>query len=310
MLIPDLDNVRKTLQRYPFPVDVIVEVTAFCNLKCIMCPQKSLTREKGEMSLELFQKIADEVARENPATRIWLAIMGEPLFLGEKLVKMVKYAKDNGIKSVNLNTNGLLLTPDLSDRLIDAGLDYIIFGIDAFSKETYVKIRVGGDFDQLNKNIDYIIEAKTKKKSDLPTLILQYIVMGENEEELEAFKSHWLGKGQVVKIRPKLGWGTGVKADNLNLPDSERDFPCSWLARTVSIHWNGKFAQCDADYDGKFSPGNLHSSTIKELWQGELAQRREKHWNLDFTHDLCSECKDWQAGRSIFIYPENKKPPR
>ena len=306
MLTPDLDNVRKTLKRYPFPVDVIVEVTATCNLKCIMCPQKSITREKGEMSFSIFKIIADEVAKENPSTRIWLAIMGEPLLLGEKLINMVEYAKNSGIKSVNLNTNGLLLTPDISDRLIDIELDYVIFGVDAFKRETYEKIRIGGDFNKLYKNIEYMIESKKKRNSPLPHLILQYIVMDENERELEEFKNYWLNKGQIVKIRPKLGWGKGVKADNLNLPDSERDFPCSWLTRTVSIHWNGKFAQCDADYDGKYSPGDLLSSSIKELWQGELAKRREKHWNLDFTHDLCSECKDWQAGRSIFIYPPEK----
>ena len=44
--------------------------------------------------------------------------------------------------------------------------------------------------------------------------------------------------------------------------------------------------------------------TIKEIWETELAERREKHWNNDFSHELCKECKDWQAGRSYFFYPE------
>ncbi len=128
--------------------------------------------------------------------------------------------------------------------------------------------------------------------------------MDENEKELEDFKKYWLENGVIVKIRPKLGWGTGVNADNLNLPDSERDFPCPWLTRTVSIHWNGKFAQCDADYEGIYSPGNLSTTSIKKIWRGELANRREKHWNLDFSHELCVKCKDWQAGRSQFYYPK------
>lgn len=81
-------------------------------------------------------------------------------------------------------------------------------------------------------------------------MIIQFIVMEEIEHEVEAFQRHWLSKNAVVKVRPNLAWGTGVTAANLNLPESERTFPCPWLTRTVSIHWTGKLAQCDADFEG------------------------------------------------------------
>jgi len=165
---------------------------------------------------------------------------------------------------------------------------------------------VGGNFSQTVKNLELFLTKRQERNANSPKLIVQFIVMDENEHEADAFRAHWLQRNAIVKIRPKLGWGIGVKAENLNLDNSERTFPCSWLTRTVSIHWNGRFGQCDADFEGQYSPGDIRTQTIKEIWNGELARRREKHWSGDFSHDLCKNCRDWQAGRSAFFYPESK----
>jgi radical SAM protein with 4Fe4S-binding SPASM domain len=300
----NLEGVKKTLSRTDFPVCVIVETIARCNLSCIMCPQPNLKRARGQMDFKVFKKIVDEIAAESPETHVWLALMGEPLLIGYEFIKMVRYAKGNGIRHLHLNTNACLMTEQLCTELIKSGLDEIIVGMDAYTEETYRKIRVGGDFKKTVSQIEFLLRKKQELGSDNPTVVMQFIVMEENEHEVEAFKSQWLSKQAVVKVRPKLGWGTGVRADNLDLADSERTFPCPWLTRTVSIHWTGKFGQCDADFEGSYSPGDIRTESIKEIWNGELAKRRERHWAGDFSHDLCRNCRDWQAGRSAFFYPD------
>jgi len=67
-------KVEKHDAKASIPVDVAIETVAFCNLRCIMCPQKNLARERGAMSFELFKKIINEVAAESPTSRIWLAL--------------------------------------------------------------------------------------------------------------------------------------------------------------------------------------------------------------------------------------------
>jgi len=263
-----------------------------------------MKRERGEMSMSIFRKIADEVAHKD--TKMWAAIMGEPLTTGYKIVNMVGYAKDAGVRSVNLNTNGVLLDRDVSYELIMRRLDTILIGIDAATVKTYDKIRVGGDFDRVVKNVKNLLAMKEAFKEDKPKVIVQYIVMEENEQEVEDFKKFWLREGAIVKLRPRLGWGTGVSADNLTLPSEARTYPCPWLTRTVSITWNGKFNQCDGDYEGLYSPGDINRESIAEVWTGEMRKRQEKHWQGDFSHPLCSKCKDWQVAKAKFYYPQRR----
>ncbi|WP_432467504.1 radical SAM/SPASM domain-containing protein [Agarivorans sp. Z349TD_8] len=307
MIEPNLEDVKKTLREYKFPVDVIVEVTNYCNLRCIMCPYPGLKRPKGNMDFSIFKKIVDEIAAVSPNTRIWLAIMGEPLLLGNKLIEMIKYAKSNNIQ-VNLNTNAVYLDKELGEKLLNASVDYIIVSIDGVSEDSYNKIRVRGDFNKVVDNVTTVLEHKRKHPEIKTKIVSQFIVMDENEPEVEEFKNYWLSKGAIVKIRPKLGWGDAVKACNLEQVRSEVErFPCAWLTRTVSIHWDGTISQCDADYEGLYSPGSLLNNSIKEIWDSQIAIRRQNHWNNNFDFEPCKSCNDWLAGRSYFYYPELDK---
>lgn len=308
MLSPDLKGVKKTLKEYPFPVDLIIEITRYCNLKCIMCPYPGLKRAQGDMDFNTYKKIIDETAIENPSARIWLAIMGEPLLRSEKVFAFIRYAKESGIREVCLNTNAVLLTKTIAEQLIESGLDKILISIDACSKDIYNKIRIGGNFDLVCKNVKRLLDMKTKHNNTNPEVIVQFIIMDENEHEVETFKSYWLERGAIVKVRPKLGWGNAIKSSILDCAAQETErFPCAWLTRTVSIHWDGSFSQCDADVEGQYSPGHLNNNTIKQVWEGELANRRTRHWSSDYDFEPCNKCKDWLAGRSYFFYPKKSE---
>jgi len=297
MLKQNVLDAKNSLKRYPFPQDVVVETTAYCNLRCVMCPQKDLTRPRGYMDTKVFRMIVEEVARESPQSRLWVAIMGEPL-LHPKIAIMVEYATYLGLR-VCLNTNAMLLDAKIGQDLVSAGVAEVLVGLDAATKETYERIRVGGDFDRVVYNTLRFKEMA----GDKLRVLCQFIEMEQNCTETDAFREFWLSKGMEVKIRPRLGWGLGVKAENLVVPANER-FPCPWLIRTVSIHWDGTIAQCDGDYDEKYTVGKIQDMTIAEAWEGELAKRRERHWQGDFTYPSCVNCKDWQAGRSYYYAPQ------
>jgi radical SAM protein with 4Fe4S-binding SPASM domain len=216
---------------------------------------------------------------------------------------MLKYARSRGLKKLNLNTNATLMTGAISEALLDCDLEQILVSLDAHSQAAYDRIRVGGNFAQTVANVEGLLSASKRRQTERPSIVVQFIVMDENAHEETAFREFWLERCAIVKTRLRLGWGHGVAAPDLAAAEVRRDFPCPWLLRTMSIHWSGEVAQCDADFEGNASAGNINDQTLVEVWRGELKRRRDRHWNLDFEHPLCKECYDWSVGRSTIYHP-------
>jgi len=283
---------------HTFPQVVIFEIVAGCNLQCIICPSKKMTRPKGVMEFNLYKHLIDEIKENNKNIELWTPLMGEVFLYKDIIFKYINYAKQAGLKKVFLNTNFILFDTNWIKQLDESGLDRLIISVDAATEEVYKKIRVGGNFNKLESNIHSLLEAKSKGKLQNLEIVLQFIVQDENQHEEEFFKKKWSGKGLTLKIRQKLGWGLSIHAENLNIPDKERNVPCPWLMRTMTIHWTGQVAQCDAAWNGDFYMGDVTKQTIKEVWLDKLLKRREKHLRNEFDFYPCNKCKDWQCARA------------
>ena len=297
---------RDGLVRLPFPAEIAIETHGYCNFKCIVCPYPTLERKKVKMEMWLYQKIIDEVARESPYTRLWLAIMGEPL-MDKKIIPRIRYANEHGARRVHLNTNGTFLEGALAEELLQSGVESVYVAIDAINEETFNKVRPGGDFNRVKRNLENFLKLREKNQGKGPEIVAQFIVMDENASEIDQFHDYWLKQGAVVKLRLRQGWGQEISTPDLDKIALER-IPCPWLVRTMNIHWTGHVTQCDPDYEEHYPAGDLNHQSIKEVWGGELAHRREHHWTGNFSHPLCVDCKDWSSGRADFDYPnENAK---
>jgi len=219
--------------------------------------------------------------------------------LKDKLYPMISYAKNRGLEDVVLNSNGNLLDEKTSLGLIKSGLDAIYVGIDAFSPEVYQKLRVGGNYEKVVKNVNTLIQLEKRLRVNKPKVFVQFVEMEENEEETDAFTKYWSDQGAIVKIRPKVSWAGTVqswKVKNL------QRYPCYWLMRTLNICWDGRVALCSCDYDAKFVAGNVLNDSIKSIWLGPLKKMREFHVKGEYSSlpPFCRDCKDWQAARASF----------
>jgi pyruvate-formate lyase-activating enzyme len=288
--------INRTL--HPFPKVVIFEIAAGCNLRCIMCPEKDMTRPWEMMNLDLYKRLVDEIRDHDRDTEVWAPIMGEVFVYKDRVFDYIDYAKKIGLNKVYLNTNLVLFRESMLDRLEASGLDRLTVGVDAATAETYKKIRVGGNFRKLEKNIHFLLNAKAGGRLRNLDIILQFIVQAENQHEEEMFKQKWIGSEATIKIRHRLGWGNAVTADALTIPNTSRTVPCPWLMRTMSIHSSGKVAQCDADWNGEHYFGDLTKQTIEQVWLGALLGLRKRHLSNDFDFAPCNDCRDWQCGLS------------
>lgn len=288
-----LKEIEKNFHTYAFPDNVIVELSAFCNINCIQCANSDMTRKKGNMDIKTYKKIVDEIAEKNPSGTFWFAGFGETLFQPYKLYYMIKYAKNKGLENVYLNTNGMLLTEETSNLIIEAGLDRLIIGIDGYTVETYEKIKRLSKRDIVYSNVINLIKLKNKLNSQKPLVETQFIVMKENENEVELFRDFWTKQGANVKIRPRLNWIDGVESQN-NYSNIDR-IACGWALNTCPIVWNGDIVNCGCDMNGDNIWGNVLENSIEEIWNGKRKEFVEQHLSHDFDNipDICKKCSDW-----------------
>ncbi|MBI4678142.1 MAG: radical SAM protein [Elusimicrobia bacterium] len=287
-----------------FPKVVLIDTVSHCNLKCSMCVHSRMTRKKGIMPWGLFTKIIDEVAREDPGARVWLVFFGEALILKNtkpSIFDMIAYAKKAGLRDVVLNSNANLLDAAAARRLIASGLDALYIGIDAFSPETYARVRVGGDYRRTVDNVVRLLALKKELKSVRPAVFVQFVEMIENAREKKGFIRFWKKHGATVKIRPKVSWAGQIEARNLVLGNDQR-WPCYWAMRTLSITDTGKAVLCAVDLDAKHIAGDVTKKSLREVWNGKLKDLRDIHQRRDWDHlpRLCADCRDWQSARADY----------
>ncbi len=276
-----------------FPHQVLMESTSACQLRCAMCARedslKKGTLQIGQMEEWLSVKIMDEVAAVSPKTRLWFCFFGEPT-ISKQVWKRIGMAKQKGIETTVINSNGNLLIPKIADQLMDSGLDELYVGLDAVTPETYAQIRRRGDYQTVVNNIHYIL--KNKKPSLKVTV--QFGVYAENEHEVEGFKAYWEKFGVPIYIRPKVTW-LGALPEHYHTEDPR--YPCGWQFDSLPIYWNGLVPYCICDWDNRFPQGDIKTQTIAEVWQTNYRKWQNYHLSGQFEKlpDFCQQCRDWQA---------------
>jgi radical SAM protein with 4Fe4S-binding SPASM domain len=260
---------KKRKVRLPYlPVRLWVEVASFCNLRCVMCPNKDLPKEqKGYMDPSLFRKIIDEA--RGFAFDVSLSHRGESL-LHPEFFDMARYAHEAGL-FVKFHTNGTLLDEDKSRRLLESGVDQFTFSFDGYDRATYEKIRVNADFEKTLRNVLRFLELKKSLNSRKPYAILELINFPElyektpksrKEEFLARFKGLPLDR---VIVKDLHNWAGEISGPRKSKKYSLCTFP--WQA--LVVFWDGSVLPCAQDFFGFYVLGNVKDSSIAEIWNNE-----------------------------------------
>ena len=123
------------------PTTFTVETILGCNLKCPECALGGgfIHRKMGWMRFDQFKIIARKI--KPYCDYLYLHIWGEPL-LNRDIFRIIAYASD--FTKTNISTNGMLITPEIAEKLIQSGVTDIIVSIDGVSQGVYSRYRVGG----------------------------------------------------------------------------------------------------------------------------------------------------------------------
>ena len=306
------DNHRKLTQRSVLadvlplntPFVVHIDIASTCNFRCKFCFH-SLGRKKlaalgfspGIMKMDLFKTAVDQIkAFPSKLKRLCLIRHGEAL-LNKHLPEMIRYAKASEITDqINISTNGSLLTPDIIDQLLSAGLDEMLVSVEGLSREKYKAIcGTEVDFKQMIKNIAYFNDRK--KKATLYVKIIDYALDDGDEERFHQIFDSICDKASVEFTVPCFRGVDYAKLKSeyqLNIIGDRfvEVEVCPQPFFQMHIFPNGNVSVCNADYNEKLVLGNVASDNLVEIWKGRAwNQFRTMHLKgLRKSHDYCSFC--------------------
>lgn len=158
------------------PIWLLIYVSDLCNLRCEMCPhhngktndflfQKNLTKEfmTPEMLEKIYQKFPESIF-------VMLGGVGEPL-INPYFKDLVRITAKNR-KKMNLITNGVLLNEEMTDYLLlNKYVNQISVSLNASTAEEYISICKINKFDEVCKNIRYLIQRKKELKSNVEIVV-------------------------------------------------------------------------------------------------------------------------------------------
>jgi radical SAM protein with 4Fe4S-binding SPASM domain len=290
------------------PMSISIEPTTSCNLRCPECPSglRSFTRPTGMLKQDLFTNLIDQLAPTLPYLIFYF--QGEP-YLNTSFLDMVKYAATKGIYTAT-STNGHYLTEQASRKTIESGLDRLIISIDGTTQETYESYRVGGKLEKVIQGTKNIVRLKKELKSQTPHVIFQFLVVKQNQHQIEEVKklAHELGVDEVaLKTAQIYDYENGSefipsidqysryrKNDNGTYSIKNKLLDHCWkMWHSCVITWDGKVVPCCFDKDAHYVLGDLTKNTFKEIWEGDkYNQFRASLLRSRSEIEMCRNCTE------------------
>ncbi|MCP4267818.1 MAG: radical SAM protein [Candidatus Brocadiaceae bacterium] len=197
-------------KKVPCPERLNVELTTFCNLKCIMCrgSQDYAMKKNAYRHLQFdeFVSILDGIDLNR--LKVINFAGGAESLLNPDIIPILALCKEKRI-IVELITNGTLLTPQISKQILGCSSEiHISFG--GATKQTFETIRQGAGFEQVCENIQTLSDLKKSTNNQYPYIWLNPILMKRNIHELPA----------IIKLARDLGC-QGVACSHLIISSPE-----------------------------------------------------------------------------------------
>ena len=280
------------------PIRLWVEISSRCNLTCRLCVNKDIPGSmKGDMDFKLYKKIIDEV--KDYVFDINLFHRGEPL-IHPQIIEMIEYAHKNNIKT-RLHTNGTLLTPEFSRKLIASGLNLISFSFDGYTRSTYEKNRIGASYENTLGSIVDFLKIKKELNSKTPFTNLQVM---EFDEEISQKQFH-IQKEKFIKnfenlpldklvIRTPHNWGGLLEIADVSKADRKKAkfMACTFPWYALTIFYDGKVHLCPQDFCGELQVGDVNKESVKEIFNNKTMQGIRKSFRNKKIDNLnpCNNC--------------------
>lgn len=310
------------------PTVLYLLITNCCNFKCPHCCWENHYRKEDELKLPELKNLVDDMVSLG-IFRLSIS-GGEPMTRFEDLISLVEYAKDKGVTSICIATNGQLINEERLDRLAKAGVTELQFSIDHYKKEVHDAGRFKGNLEHIeylanlintkyagiltvsagltltNRNkdaildiIDYTISIGIKKMKVVRFTGITELSKEEKYEITDKQVIKELSCAIVKKAQECLKDGVVVKLSSMISanahicganPNFKRAKNCEALRQRVCVKSDGNVAPCPLLSSYDIIVGNVKNNSLIEIFSSKEAEDFKKIYK---DNDKCQNCKHY-----------------
>lgn len=189
-------------------INLNLELTDRCNLKCRMCGQFFVEDVHGAaetfMEWATWKSLVDGLADYPDEIHLCPHWLGEPT-LHPEFDRFIRYAFEQNrgnrlFRHFKLHTNAVIFGAERAQNLLECAalpgrevdtFRWVHFSIDALHRPTYRYVKGGDHRDRVFKNIETFLQKRQERGQFFPRVTVAFIVMPENRGEAAGFLHYW-----------------------------------------------------------------------------------------------------------------------
>ena len=305
------------------------ECTHHCNLECVHCGSDcKKVSTISDMPISDFLKVTGQIkAQYNPENIMIVITGGEPL-VRKDIESCGSELKKQGF-SWGIVTNGILLTRERLNRLLDSGMGSITLSLDGL-ETSHNWLRNSNCFVNVIRAAELILE-QNNLVFDIVTCINQ-----KNYRELKEIKelliSIGVKKWRLFTISPigRAKDNPDLSITNTQLKDLMEFIKKARLEKRIEVNYecegfvgkyemevrdgfyfcraginigsvliDGSISACP-NIDSHFSQGNIYKDNFLDIWNNQFKLMRHRDW---MKTGICENCKvfKWCNGNGMHL---------
>lgn len=282
-------------EEMPFPKkNLLIEVTNYCNNKCIFCYHDCMERKKGHIDETLCKRILRE-AYDLGVREVGFYVVGEPL-LNFKLCEYIEFANSLGYKYIYITTNGILANLNNVKKLYECGLKSIKYSINATNAVDYIAVHKTNNFDNVMNNLKEVYD--WKKQNDINLKVYVSYVATKYTDKLEEITELFNNTCDEFIVMSAINQGgliPDIKEElssvNQLIFNNKITLPCSYPFKTIAVTKEGYLTACCMDFENLLAYANLNECSLKDGWNNDVIKAfRERHINKNVKNTICESC--------------------
>lgn len=296
--------------RNPEPKILNLELSGYCNCKCVYCPfhgEMNLKKErKGLMSLETAHRIADMASNIRTIDTIDATGPGE-IFINKQWYEILTILLQKiPTKRLYLYTNGILLNESNIRRIGELPSESIVVEVSIDGESPYEndRYRVGSHYETIKNNIRSAAESWRNKSIELVITNCHAI------EEKELVENNYIVDSKISDIPKFLAndfpdickvsqktfcYGNknvkykDFKRVEVSWPDNSKR--CLNLFHRLAVDYEGNLLKCSCGAAGVQPIAGIGENYL-ELWKNneEIVRARKNFIRGVNEEDFCSYC--------------------